>query len=107
MARQLSPEITKKVKAYVDLLKRDIPVDSVYVFGSHAKGSARPESDIDVAIISPAFNGRSIENGSLLSMKLWESPYKNMDIIGYSPEYFESEDSPIIHEIKKHGVLIL
>lgn len=34
--------------------KRRVPVDRVILFGSHATGQARPDSDIDLAIFSPA-----------------------------------------------------
>lgn len=106
MAQKISTEITEKVKTYIDILRKEIPVSLVYVFGSHSQGTARKDSDIDVAIISPAFGERRIEDGTWLNMKLWESPYKNMDVVGYSPEYFAEEDSPLIHEIKKHGILV-
>jgi predicted nucleotidyltransferase len=90
----------------VDIVRKEIPVSAVYVFGSQAKNTARPDSDIDVAIISPDFGVDRMENNVYLQRKLWDSPYKNIDVLGYSPEYFESEDSPIIHEIKEHGVLV-
>ena len=106
MAQELSPEVKERVSGYVDILKKEIPVTSVYVFGSQAKNTARPDSDIDVAIISPFFGESRFDNGVWLKMRLWDAPYKNMDVVGYSPEFFENENSPLVHEIKKHGVLV-
>ena len=106
MAHEIKSETVDKVRAYVDLLRPEITVSDVYIFGSHAKGTDHAQSDIDVAIISPDFGTDRMENGFYLQRKLWDAPYKNMDVVGYSPEYFENENSPLVHEIKKHGVLV-
>ena len=48
--------VFQKIKEYVSLVKQaKIPVSKTYLFGSHAKGGATPDSDIDVCIISPKF----------------------------------------------------
>ena len=106
MARKINSLIRQRISPYLEALKRDIPVTAAYVFGSQVRGDATAESDIDIAIISSAFGKDRLQDGFYLQGKLWEVPYKNMDVVGYSPEYFASEDSPIIHEIKKHGVLV-
>ncbi|NPV53820.1 MAG: nucleotidyltransferase domain-containing protein [Firmicutes bacterium] len=36
-------------------LQKTLPVERVILFGSYAKGTPQPESDIDIAVISPAF----------------------------------------------------
>lgn len=46
------------VLKYVGLLRREIPVDRVIVFGSFAHGMPKPYSDIDVAIFSKHFKDR-------------------------------------------------
>lgn len=58
MAKQLSLEKKELnlINKYVDLLKKKgIKVSQVILFGSHAKGNAKPDSDIDIAVISPEF----------------------------------------------------
>ena len=106
MAQHIKEEVEKKVKDFVNLLKPEITISSVYVFGSQAKGTAHEGSDIDIAIISPDFGNDRMENGVYLQRKLWDASYNYMDVVGYSPEYFENENSPLVHEIKKHGVLV-
>lgn len=106
MARKLDHIVRQRIHPYLEAVKKDIPVSAAYVFGSQARGDATAQSDIDIAIISPAFGKDRLQDGFYLQGKLWEVPYKNIDVLGYSPEYFEHEDSPIIHEIKQHGVLI-
>ena len=39
------------VKEFAELVKQNFPVKQIYLFGSYAKGNAREESDIDVAIV--------------------------------------------------------
>ena len=41
----------KKIRPIVEELKRE-DVQAIYLFGSHAKGSARPTSDIDICVIT-------------------------------------------------------
>jgi predicted nucleotidyltransferase len=38
---------------------RGVVVEELYLFGSHARGEARPESDLDVLVVSPTFAGRT------------------------------------------------
>lgn len=47
----------KKIQRFVKLLEKQIDVKAIYLFGSHAHGSAYrdSDSDIDIAIVSPSF----------------------------------------------------
>lgn len=44
-------EAINKVKEYSILLKKYMPLEKVYLFGSYAKNTNRSDSDIDVAIV--------------------------------------------------------
>ena len=44
-------EAIEKVKAYKSLLKKHIPFEKIYIFGSYTKDTYRDDSDIDVAIV--------------------------------------------------------
>jgi predicted nucleotidyltransferase len=50
-------EAVNKVKEYSILLKKYIPFEKVYLFGSYAKNSNRSDSDIDVAIVVSKLEG--------------------------------------------------
>jgi len=43
--------VVERVKAYAELVRQNFDVRSVVLFGSYARGAARDESDIDVAVI--------------------------------------------------------
>jgi type I restriction enzyme S subunit len=46
----ISPEQWQIVR---DILQKHIPQHEVWAFGSRAKGTAKPYSDLDLAVISP------------------------------------------------------
>ena len=53
-------DIVVKVKDYQILVKQSdfpMPIEAVYLFGSHAKGTATKNSDIDVALVVNHFEG--------------------------------------------------
>ncbi len=106
MAKKISKKVIERVDAYARLISKDIPISGVYIFGSHAKGTARPDSDIDVAIVSRSFGKNSHEEGKWLQRKLWDAPYSNMDVVGYSPSEFKTGQSPLLAEIRKTAVAV-
>jgi len=53
-------DIIGKVKDYQMLVRQStfpMPIEAVYLFGSHAKGTANSKSDIDVALVVNHFEG--------------------------------------------------
>ena len=58
MAAQLLVDIDHLLRELC--AERAIPVDAVRFFGSRALGTARDDSDVDVALISPTFEGKDI-----------------------------------------------
>lgn len=47
----VNSRIIDTVKKYLSIIPKDLGLKKAYLFGSYAKGNAREESDIDVAII--------------------------------------------------------
>ena len=104
MVKKISKKVKKSVQAYVAELKRDIDIDRVVIFGSQARGTASPRSDIDVAIISDFFDSNKY-NYSYLFQKLWKVKNSNIDPVGYSPrDYRAKTPSPLLSEIRQNGL---
>lgn len=72
----------------------------LYLYGSYSKGTARPESDIDVAVVLP-----QAEDRWALSARLWRATRKINTLI--EPVLIESNfDSPLYEDVLKTGIAI-
>ena len=54
--------IKKIAERYAVLLKEEIDVQSVYLFGSYVKGTNTKDSDIDILVVSDSFGDDVIED---------------------------------------------
>lgn len=100
----------RAVNAYLAALKRlGVPTRDAYLFGSRATGETKPESDIDLIVVSPAFSG-------MPQWKRWEvlgdalsEVREPIDVLAYSPEEFDArkdrEASFLGHILKKARAL--
>ena len=107
MSQKILPQtLIMVIDHYLQSLKKDhLPIDRVFVFGSYAKGHARPDSDVDVCIVSPRFSNPIKAIQYLLSKRELNLRYP-IEPIGFHPQYFHC-DTAIIREIKKTGIRIL
>ena len=93
------------VKKAVDLLLRAAPAGSkVILFGSHARGEARPDSDLDFLVVEPRVENRYAE-----SIRLREA-LRNLDsavdVLVVSAKIFQEwADTPntVIYEAAREG----
>lgn len=85
------------ISALVRVIVREASPDAVILFGSHARGDARPDSDIDLMVIEAApFSAQRSRRAeySRISMALRDFPFAK-DILLYSRDEFEYwKDSP-------------
>jgi predicted nucleotidyltransferase len=73
------------------------------LFGSHATGVPRDDSDIDVVVISPDFTGRGIwDRITLISPALWASEAP-IEAIPMTPDEWESGQSYVV-AFASHGI---
>ncbi|HAZ28404.1 MAG TPA: nucleotidyltransferase [Candidatus Magasanikbacteria bacterium] len=105
--KRISKKTEKKIDGFISSLKKDgTPITSLYLFGSHAKGTAHEWSDIDLAVISPAFETRIKDPLNYLWGKRMELKEFAIEPVGFSPKDFK-EGGMLINEIKRHGIRIL
>jgi predicted nucleotidyltransferase len=90
------------VKKYQLLLKNHFPVEEVYLFGSYAKGTNKPESDIDVAIIVNDLSGDFFSTNPLL----WKLRRQIDDRIEPILLDKKNDDSGFLEIIEKEGIRI-
>lgn len=53
---KIPAHIKKQIKAYIKAAEKKWDISLVILFGSYAKGKARKDSDIDLAIVSKKFS---------------------------------------------------
>lgn len=108
MAKQLSLEKKELnlINKYINLLKqKGIKVSKVILFGSHAKGKANPDSDIDIVVISSQFGKNNFKEMMLLR-KLALEIDSHIEPIPFTPQDLDDRYSTLSQEIKKYGVLL-
>ncbi len=96
-------EAVAKVKQYSALLKQHIQFDKIYLFGSFAKATHRPDSDIDVAIVVDKLEGDFFSIHPLL----WKLRRQIDDRI--EPILIEKDfdDADFYKEVQNHGIQII
>jgi predicted nucleotidyltransferase len=76
-----------KLRKFRARVERDFPVHRLILFGSRARGRAKPHSDVDLLVVSPSFRGLdSVERGARM-YGYWDLDYP-VDFLCYSPEEF-------------------
>ena len=95
----------KIIKRFVKALKKEgISIDRVILYGSYARGKVRPDSDIDVAVVSKHFGKDKVEEGMALFRIAGEIDTR-LEPIPISIEAYENDTwIPLIYEIREKGL---
>ncbi|TRO78820.1 nucleotidyltransferase domain-containing protein [Desulfuromonas acetexigens] len=102
---QATVAIIETIRRYVRALEaQGIQVDDAILFGSFAKGTAKDESDIDVALISSAFSGNRFDDRRRI-VPLRRAIDERLEPIPFRPNDF-AEGGNLVDEIKRDGIRI-
>lgn len=102
-------EIPSKTRKIIDdflqeLSKNNIKIEQAVLFGSCAQGTFNDWSDIDLAIVSKAFQGERFRDRAIIRrIKLKIS--SDLEPIPYSPADF-STDNPFVKKILETGIKV-
>ena len=89
------------VKEYGKLLKEKIDIKHIYLYGSYAKGTNSPDSDIDIAVVGDDFSGDPIED-TLMLMKIRRKIDNRIEPRPFKTSDFNSSN-PFVREIINSG----
>lgn len=78
--------VPTRINASIRRLVRDFRPERIILFGSHGRGSAGPDSDIDLLVVLPV-RGSKLEAALALRRALGPSPIP-LDLIVTTPEEF-------------------
>jgi len=100
----ITPE---KIEQIVDRIVEAVHPHRIYLFGSHAKGTATKDSDIDLLIIADMEGPRHRRNLSI--RELFPMRDFGMDVFVFKPEEFERQKTvanTISSIVSKEGKII-
>jgi len=102
---QATATVIEAIRRYLRVLEEQgIHVDDAILFGSFAKGTAKNESDIDVALISKAFSGNRFDDRRRI-VPLRRAIDGRIEPMPFRPEHF-AEGGNLVDEIKRDGIRI-
>ena len=103
MATQLLVDIEQVVHELC--AERAIPIESVRFFGSRALGTAQDESDVDILLVSPAFEGKDIFQRAGMAKGIHRVLVKRfnvpLDIVFCSVSEWMHGSSPLLQGIRR------
>jgi uncharacterized protein len=101
--------ILKTIQSYLDAVRQaDVRVSRAILFGSHARGEADSDSDIDILVIAPEFDGPYDKCRVDLLWELRAISDSRIEPIGVGERQWQEDDSSAIIEIaRREGEEIL
>lgn len=113
MASGPDPEALRVAKLFVDRIRPDYPVIRALLYGSRARGDARPDSDLDLAVVLGGAKGRAVAVGPEMTAKGYEVALENQVFISPLPIWEEDWRDPdrhanpwLIRSVQRDGVAV-
>jgi stress-induced morphogen len=100
-------ELAEKIDDFVRRIRSAVAVHAVILFGSYAKGNADDSSDVDVAVISPDFEGMSTWQRQDTIARATAGRGHRLAPVGFASSEYRSPDStPFLREIIRTGRVV-
>jgi len=101
-------ELEEAILHFVRALEREIRIEAVILYGSYTTGEPHEWSDIDLAVVSPDFDGVSMsKRQSTISRLGWRDADLRIEPIGYpSSEYHDPGRHSFLREIIRTGRVV-
>ena len=89
------------VRQYKNLVLDHFGAATIYLYGSYSKGKARPDSDIDVAVVVPEVKDDFLKASALLWSLTWDVNTLIEPVL-----IDQSHPSPLYEDVLRTGVCI-
>ncbi|HUT79230.1 MAG TPA: nucleotidyltransferase domain-containing protein [Polyangia bacterium] len=94
----------RALSSFMAAVRADLSVEAAYLYGSVARGESEEGSDVDIAVVSPAFRGmRRVDVIAFLFERTRGLGF-DLQPIGLCPEDLGDEDNVIARAIADDGV---
>ncbi|MBI4572310.1 MAG: nucleotidyltransferase domain-containing protein [candidate division NC10 bacterium] len=97
--------IAQSVERFLSAVRRVRRVEAAYLYGSQVHGDARAWSDIDLAVISPDFQGDLFQERVML-LRLAAEVDDRIEPTPFTPDNF-TPANPLAYEISRSGVRVV
>jgi uncharacterized protein len=75
----------------LEAMNRVMPLQAVYLFGSHARGEARPDSDVDLCLVAEGVE-RQLEAARRFREAIWDIwPKPALTLVPIAPQRLEEK----------------
>jgi predicted nucleotidyltransferase len=99
-------EIEKIIAGYIrNLNSSGVEVTRIILYGSYARGKPKEYSDIDIAVVSPAFNKMDIFERQEILSKAHHRFGEPIEAIGFTPDQLRGKEG-FIREIIENGITL-
>ncbi|HLD85101.1 MAG TPA: nucleotidyltransferase domain-containing protein [archaeon] len=99
--------IVGKLKLFKKKLNKDIPIETMVLFGSRARGKTGKDTDVDLIIVSSKFRTLDFFKRGAKMYDYWDLRYP-VDFLCYSPEEFKKlkKGVTIVKQALEEGIVI-
>ncbi|MCU0913990.1 MAG: nucleotidyltransferase domain-containing protein [Planctomycetes bacterium] len=103
--RKIAPDVMAGVERFLAVVCQHRRIEAAYLYGSQARGSARPWSDIDVAVVSADFSDDLLQER--VPLMRWAAAIDDrIEPQPFTPERFGPHD-PLASEIAERGIRLI
>ena len=111
--RIIDPATRRSVDLFLALIAGDYPIAEAWLYGSRARGDARPESDADLAIVLEAPKGRTSPVATAMAGPAYDVMLETGIFISPIPIWKEDWHDPsrhsnplLVRNIKREGIAL-
>ena len=100
-------DLIKTLQQFKSNLSKNMNISKFILFGSRARGDNKKNSDVDILIVSPDFEGKKSFKRSPSFYLMWNYDYE-VDFICLTPEEFNKlkKKVTIVREAVREGIEI-
>jgi predicted nucleotidyltransferase len=103
----VDPDVVKLIQCYLDVLvEHGIKAEKAILFGSQARGTARPDSDIDILILAKEFDRDRWGKEDQLWRLTLKAGYRLQPIPVGVRQFLEDDVSTVIEMARREGIEI-
>ncbi len=104
----VNTKVIKVVKEYLDeLSSKGIEIKKAFIYGSQANGTASKDSDIDLMLVSPLFDGETDKYMPAIWLSKIRTENRIEPIAIGEKRFIEDDVSPIIEIVRQEGVEVM